>query len=183
MGPHDVSVRESTSFLWDETIPRFISLWKLASVGGGKTNHLNTYPGVLMFISMLSLRNWEGGGTDRTHCAADRIGFVCDEWGCHRRWQVCVQYMWMYNTLRIPWQAGRLFVPIISRSFHCRLLMVDVVTEGCAMAAAHRLSIPWSKNGTQSWLMDIFFFLVLLKLLRFCGMSRLEVYFTHNNKM
>lgn len=147
--------RESPSVLWDKMIPRFISLWKLASVGGGKTNHFNIYPGVLMFISVLSLRRGKGGGTDRTHCAADRIGFVCDEWGCHRRWQVCVQYMWMYNTLCIPWQAGRLFVPIISISFHLRLLMADVVTEGCVMAAAHRLSILW-KRKWDTKLTDVF---------------------------
>lgn len=31
--------------VWDEIIPRFISSWKLASVGCIKTNHLNTYSG------------------------------------------------------------------------------------------------------------------------------------------
>lgn len=29
-------------------------------MGGGKTNHFNIYPGVLTFISMLSLRREEG---------------------------------------------------------------------------------------------------------------------------
>lgn len=140
-------------FTQAKIIPRFISLWKLASVGGRKTNHFNICPGVLVFISMLSLRGGQEGGAHRRHCAADRIGFVCDEWGCHRRWQVCVQYMWMYNTLCILWQAGRLFVPIISISFRLRLLMAAAVTEGCAMDAAHRRSILWKQNGTPSWLM------------------------------
>lgn len=132
-----------------------------------------------MFISMLSLRMGEGGGTERAPCAADRIGFVCDEWGCHRRWQVCVQYMWMYNTLCIPWQAGSLFVPIISISFHLWLLMADVVTEGCSVAAAHRLSILW-KRKWDTKLTDVLklllFFLPLLflKSLRVGGKFRLE---------
>lgn len=126
--------------------------------GSRKTNHLNTYPCVLMFISMLSLRRGEGGGADRALYAADRIGFVCDEWGCQGRWQVCVQYMWMYNTLCIPWQAGRLFfVLIISISFHLRLLTADVVTEGWATAAAHRLSVLWKAEKWDTMLMtDVF---------------------------
>lgn len=108
---------------------------------------------VLTFISVLSLR-MEGGrergrGGRReggVHCAVDRIGFVCDEWGCHRRWQVCVQYMWMYNTLCIPWQAGSLFVPMISKSFHLWLLMVNTVTEG---RRAHTVGPLEAKKKTK----------------------------------
>lgn len=85
MGANNVSQKVKHSLFSGKIIPRFISLWKLASVGGRKTNHFNIYPGVLMLISVMSLRREEGGGADRTYCAADRVGFVCDEWGCHRR--------------------------------------------------------------------------------------------------
>lgn len=81
-----------------------------------------------------------------------------DEWGCHRRWQICVQYMWMYNTLRIPWQAGSLFVPVISISFHLWLLMAYAATEGCPMAAAHGLSSLW-KQKWDTKLSDVLRFL------------------------
>lgn len=133
-----------------------------------------------MFISMLSLRMGEGGGTERAPCAADRIGFVCDEWGCHRRWQVCVQYMWMYNTLCIPWQAGSLFVPIISISFHLWLLMADVVTEGCFRGRRTQTVDPLeAKMGHEvDWCVKVvvvfFLPLLFLKSLRVGGKFRLE---------
>lgn len=129
---------QQQNIYWDEMNPTFIRFWKLASLGGRNKSFEYDARRVLMFISVLSLRM--EGGIERgrwgqreggVHCAADRIGFVCDEWGCHRRWQVCVQYMWMYNTLCIPWQAGSFFVPMISKSLHLWLLMVDTVAEGC----------------------------------------------------
>lgn len=50
--------------------------------------------------------------------------------------------------------------------------MADVVTEGCAMAAAHRLSIPWKQNWDTKLMTDMFkcfwfffHYLVVLKLL------------------
>lgn len=38
--------RKPIPFFWDEIIPRFISLWKLASVGGGKNKSFEYIPGV-----------------------------------------------------------------------------------------------------------------------------------------
>lgn len=125
---------------WEEINPGIYQLLEISFIGRRK-NRLFEYDTrrVLRFISVLSLRmeggrerGRRGGGREgEAHCAVDRIGFVCDEWGCHRRWQVCVQYMWMYNTLCIPWQAGSLFVPMISKSLHLWLLMADTVAEGC----------------------------------------------------
>lgn len=138
-----VSSRPVSSFFSplssDKTIPGFISLWKLA-FGGRRAENKSFEYTLLMFISALSLRVGRGGGGRAAgggaHCAADGIGFVCDEWACHGRWQVCVQYMWMYNTLCIPRQAGSpyLFIylissQIISISLHLWLLLVEVVTK------------------------------------------------------
>lgn len=53
--------------------------------------------------------------------------------------------------------GGFFFVLIISISFHLRLLTADVVTEGWATAAAHRLSVLWKAEKWDTMLMtDVF---------------------------
>lgn len=152
--PPDVSVTESPSFSEMKSFPGLLACGNWLHWRDRETNHLNTQPWcVLMFISALSLRRERGGGGgDRVLCATDRIGFVCDEWGCHTRWQVCVQYTWMYNTLCILWQAGRLFVPIISISFHLRMWSLRSVYGGrWTHTHSHTRCLSRERNGTQSW--------------------------------